>query len=454
MRSNLTYAITAILLTSIALARPPRQAPGPVHADWQRGEDGTAITGFSGPTRQITASSNAQRGGLDVAIIASASANVTDPFFTDPQSKLFASGFFSSVSIIHAGQMTPALLDLQAFDAVLIWSNFDFADADALGENLADYVNGGGGVVVAVFANSTSSNDRILGGRWQTHDYAVIPTLGGTQTGSATLGVVHNPVHPIMLGIGTFSGGSSSFRPTATAITIAATEVLADWSDGKTLIAVREDTVGARVDLGLYPVSDAVLPSYWDDATDGDLLLANALKYAAERVPLSPGDSDGDGDVDNDDSIAFQSCYTGPDAGPVTAGCAVFDFDADMDVDCCDWQSFETAWTEIGPPPVFATCSLTCLTAIDCDDTDACTFDTCVACLCEYVPEIYADIDHNGTVNLLDLFCVLNGFNDLFVDCTFEDVDLNPCGGNETINLLDLFAVLKAFSDDFECPHC
>ncbi len=82
----------------------------------------------------------------------------------------------------------------------------------------------------------------------------------------------------------------------------------------------------------------------------------------------------------------------------------------------------------------------------DCFDGDLCTLDRCIETVCQNPPHIYGDIDENGTVNLLDLFCVLAGIVDEFTSCTFEQVDLEPCGGNGTINLLDLFAVLNAFS--------
>ena len=70
---------------------------------------------------------------------------------------------------------------------------------------------------------------------------------------------------------------------------------------------------------------------------------------------------------------------------------------------------------------------------------------------CDAGYEIYGDVDHNGTVSLFDLFCILNAFDDDFSECTFEDVDVEPCGGNGTINLLDLFAVLNALAGEFGC---
>ncbi len=241
------------------------------------GEDGSR---YKAPTSNIvihrTVAPGASSGLPAVAIVASASGNVTDPWFIDPHDRLVMSGAFSSVTILHAGETTPTPTQLSAFDAVIVWSNFAFADPGALGDALADYVNAGGGVVLATFANSSETAGRALGGRWVSHEYEVIPSAGGTATGPAALGTILEPGHPIMQGVASFSGGSSSFRP-ATTNTATSTQKIALWDDGATLVAVREDAVGSLVALGFYPPSDDVLAGFWDASTDGDLLIENAL---------------------------------------------------------------------------------------------------------------------------------------------------------------------------------
>jgi len=420
------------------------------------GEDGTRIDRVSVTTRSVIVSPIARAGGsLNVAIVAAAAGDVSAPFFTDPQNRLLASGFFASVAVINAGAVTPTLAELQQYDAVLVWSNFDFADSTALGDALADYVNGGGGVVVAVFSNSSATSGRFLAGRWITHDYTVIPTQSGNITGAATIGTINLPAHPIMAGVTNFSGGTSSFRPSAPAFPDPGVlDIVAHWSDGRTLAVVREDAVGSRVDLGFYPPSDAVFPGFWSGSTDGGLLLANALKFAAERLPLAPGDSDGDGDVDDDDYAKFQDCYTGADTGIVPAGCVTFDFDRDDDVDCVDWVLFTLEWTGPGDPPDIGFCGTDCIDDAGCNDADPCTVNFCTDGFCGQVPAIYGDVDRNGFITLADLFCVLDGFQGDFSVCSFEDDDIEPCGGNGFITIADLFAVLDAFSGQFLCNPC
>ncbi len=61
--------------------------------------------------------------------------------------------------------------------------------------------------------------------------------------------------------------------------------------------------------------------------------------------PWLPGDYDVDGDVDVADYVRFADCVTGPNAGPIAAGCDLFDVDADGDVDAEDFQTFQEAFT-------------------------------------------------------------------------------------------------------------
>lgn len=68
-------------------------------------------------------------------------------------------------------------------------------------------------------------------------------------------------------------------------------------------------------------------------------------KAAALAIELAatPGDYDGDGDVDNADYLEFPNCLTGPQQSYADPDCAVFDFDTDDDVDLQDYASFQGA---------------------------------------------------------------------------------------------------------------
>jgi hypothetical protein len=58
------------------------------------------------------------------------------------------------------------------------------------------------------------------------------------------------------------------------------------------------------------------------------------------------GDYDGDGHVDLADFVWLPDCLTGPNAGPIIAGCEAFDFDVDKDVDLEDFAAFQEAMTQ------------------------------------------------------------------------------------------------------------
>jgi len=99
-------------------------------------------------------------------------------------------------------------------------------------------------------------------------------------------------------------------------------------------------------------------------------------------------------------------------------------------------------------PPVLTFCP----PDSNCDDADICTFDSCAAGVCSNAANTYGDVDFNNTVNLFDLFCVLDGFGGVFSgNCTFDRLDIEPCDGNGSLNLFDLFAILDSFSGIDPC---
>ena len=211
-------------------------------------------------------------GDCTVAILGSPG----DPAWNDDvKRKLLGTGFFAQVDSINIADKTPTLAELQSYAAVLVYSDFPgFQDSTALGDNLADYVDSGGGVVVAVFANASIP----FGGRFDTDNYwAIAPSsqISGTEE---FLGTIHDPSHPILDRVATFSGGTSSYRPSTFDIAPGATRI-ADWTDGRPLIATKEIGGTRRADLGFFPPSSDARSDFWRAGTDGALLMANALNW-------------------------------------------------------------------------------------------------------------------------------------------------------------------------------
>ena len=95
-----------------------------------------------------------------------------------------------------------------------------------------------------------------------------------------------------------------------------------------------------EADCGVIPNS-----SWAGIGTDCDDADENGTADDCEAVP---GDCDGDGDIDLSDFFTFQTCFTGPDGGPVGQECECVDFDDDDDVDLQDFLAFQTSFTGPG----------------------------------------------------------------------------------------------------------
>ena len=90
-------------------------------------------------------------------------ATPTPAWNSEVQAKLVGTGRFSSVAVVDVVSTTPTLATLQQYRALLVYPDANYFDANALGNVLADYVDGGGAVVEAVFGNYV-----YMGGRYST----------------------------------------------------------------------------------------------------------------------------------------------------------------------------------------------------------------------------------------------------------------------------------------------
>jgi len=104
-----------------------------------------------------------------------------------------------------------------------------------------------------------------------------------------------------------------------------------------------------------------------------------------------------------------------------------------------------------------------CLGSASCDDGEPCTFDYCLANGCQSVFSDFGDVagpggtcGPNGTVDLLDILGILDGFQGEFADgCGEHNLDLagpgGSCGPDGGIDLVDILAVLDAFANVSSC---
>jgi hypothetical protein len=223
----------------------------------------------------------ARAGSIPVAILGSPNGGAA--WNADVQSKLLATGDFSTVDVYNISQTTPTLAQLESYKSVLVYSDgAGYQNSAALGNNLADYVDAGGGVVVMTFANASIP----FGGRFNSQDYWGIEPASQSVFPDLTLGAIHNPSSPILAGVSSFDGGSSSYYGTGT-IHPGATDV-ADWSNGAPLVVTRTINGSNRVDLNFFPPSSDAASVFWRSNTDGALLMANALEYAGAPAPAVP----------------------------------------------------------------------------------------------------------------------------------------------------------------------
>jgi hypothetical protein len=190
---------------------------------------------------------------------------------------------------------TPTLQQLQAYDCVMVMSDFSPQDGNLLGNNLADYVDGGGGVVVTTFAQSFG-----IDGRFDSQNYDPMDGSGPLQGTVETLGTVFDALHPILAGVGSFNGGSSSYRNGNGPVN---GTVVADWSDGTHLVVANTSFAGRVAGLNFYPPSSLSRSDFWDINTDGDILMANALNWTCP--PGCYPDLDGNGTLDLFDFLLF-----------------------------------------------------------------------------------------------------------------------------------------------------
>jgi len=185
------------------------------------------------------------------------------------QAMLLAFGDLGAVDLYDARSGTPDLSYLQNYDVVLTWSNYVYADPNAIGDVLADYVDAGGKVINLMFSMGTHGWQ--MGGRFMSEGYTAI---NGTSIiyDTSCLGT-YDPTHPIMEGV---TNVCDLYRLAGTYLTPDSTEV-ARWQDGELFVAVKDDRT--VVSIAGY------VGYYYQWTGQMDLLLHNAILWLA-----APGD--------------------------------------------------------------------------------------------------------------------------------------------------------------------
>jgi len=187
-----------------------------------------------------------------------------------------ASGRFDLVGQYQISGVTMSLADLQKYDSVLVGASTAPVDPVAMGDNLADYVDVGGGVVIMPGANTPSFG---ITGRFDSGGYFLATPTDLNSGATRNLGTINNAAHEIMDGV-----GSATVGLTLTPLTIVAGNSIADWDSGTTAVVAGTVNGTRRAMLNFFSPSDQANASGWSVGTDADLLMVNALDWTANRA--------------------------------------------------------------------------------------------------------------------------------------------------------------------------
>ena len=159
---------------------------------------------------------------------------------TDSRFDYANSGYISDTS----GSLLPTLATLQQYDSVLVWSNYP--PEPGLADRLADYVDAGGGVVLATFTGFHASCCD-FSGRINTSGYNPLTTPTVQAYNTRTLGAFDSS-NPLMAAVNSLS--SSDFNGDWLDVDSGAT-VAASWDDGSPLAAINAN--GNVANITLFP---------------------------------------------------------------------------------------------------------------------------------------------------------------------------------------------------------
>jgi hypothetical protein len=207
------------------------------------------------------ASTTASSGGLKILV----TGNCVDEAVTPLATVLKAEPGVATVTTFDTSTGTPTAATLKAQNIVVSLGDDcePYADQATWGDELADYVDGGGVVLQAAYDNWNAAccgGDASPTGRFASGGYAPFE-LGPNDNQSTTLGQVLKPNSPIVKGLDTFATTDNTTDALASGATL-----LAKWADGRNAIAVKgrvvsttasADDATARTDIARLALNTA-----------------------------------------------------------------------------------------------------------------------------------------------------------------------------------------------------
>jgi hypothetical protein len=158
---------------------------------------------------------------------------------------LLAEPGIAFVDLFDAHTGTPTLAQLRDYDIIVPFSNAVFNNATTLGNNLADYVDGGGVVVQLGFSFHGPASPLGINGRWATDGYSPYTYSGNLSNNVVNTLGSNVSTNPLMQGVTTLrSNFHNIVAPSAGATQVAA------WNNGDSLIAYKPVS-GRRITFGV-----------------------------------------------------------------------------------------------------------------------------------------------------------------------------------------------------------
>ncbi len=204
---------------------------------------------------------------------------------------LNSSGRFGTVT---AAGIIPEANQMLQYDAILVFSWSEWSDENLVGNRLADFVDSGGNLMIAVAANVWDGMPLVLGerrditgtyrihGRFDDEDYWLMKPAYTDQPFCYFMDTVYESQHPIMAGINSVR---CSNKLTNSAVVDTSATRLANFHDGTPIIAIKELKKGRRVDVSYAVFDNTIYPPYGiDTSSDADQLVVNAMSWLAYDI--------------------------------------------------------------------------------------------------------------------------------------------------------------------------
>ncbi|KAJ3438782.1 pep-cterm sorting domain-containing protein [Anaeramoeba flamelloides] len=198
---------------------------------------------------------------------------------------LLTSKCIEKIKIFKSYKRSYSFKKLQSYDAIFLYSSDQtFYKPEKLGDQLAQFVEDGGGLVVCAINCLDSDDEKQIYGRILSPKYLPFGKHSSITQQPSQLGTIVDTQHPIMKDVKKFNGGKNSFRIKTKEVN-RDSFIIAKWDDDNILIAEKSFTknpeFGRVIILNLWPPNNKIDGSCWDSTLDGQKILANSVEYAA-----------------------------------------------------------------------------------------------------------------------------------------------------------------------------